>query len=80
MAFAGRLRELRSKAAKSREELAHASGLARGTIRDYEQGKRGPTLDSAAKLAAALGLSVDELVSDDGRASAARKTTRKRNQ
>jgi transcriptional regulator with XRE-family HTH domain len=78
MVFADRLRELRSKATKSREELAQASGLARGTIRDYEQGKRKPTLESAAKLADALGVSVDELVKDDGRDSAARNTARKR--
>jgi transcriptional regulator with XRE-family HTH domain len=68
MTFADRLRGLRSKAAKSREELAQTSGLARGTIRDYEQGKRKPTLESASKLAGALGVSLDELTGDGGQA------------
>jgi transcriptional regulator with XRE-family HTH domain len=55
MTFAERLKELRSKAGLSREQLAEGSGLARGTVRDYEQGKRKPTLESAVKLASALG-------------------------
>jgi transcriptional regulator with XRE-family HTH domain len=55
MTFADKLRQLRSEAGLSREELADACGLARGTVRDYEQGKRKPTLESAVKLAASLG-------------------------
>ena len=55
MTFAEKLRELREAAGISREELALTSGLKRGTIRDYEQGKREPSLRSAVKLAGALG-------------------------
>lgn len=59
MTFADKLRELRTAANLEREGLAQASGLSRGVIRDYEQGKRMPTLESAFKLARALGVSVE---------------------
>lgn len=54
MTFAEKLKILRTAAGLSREQLAEATGLARGTVRDYEQGKRKPTLESAVKLAAAV--------------------------
>jgi transcriptional regulator with XRE-family HTH domain len=56
MDFATRLRELRAKSEMTREDLAAKSGLSRGAIRDYEQGKRKPTLESAVKIADALGV------------------------
>jgi transcriptional regulator with XRE-family HTH domain len=56
MTFAERLHQLRDAKSLSREQLAEASGLSRGVIRDYEQGKRKPTLESAFKLAKALGV------------------------
>jgi transcriptional regulator with XRE-family HTH domain len=74
MTFAEKLKVLRSDQSLSREELAVKSGLARGTVRDYEQGLRSPTLESAVKLARALGVSVavfEECVIDE---SAAKKT------
>jgi transcriptional regulator with XRE-family HTH domain len=74
MEFSDKLRQLRGKAGLSRGALAEASSLARGTIRDYEQGKRQPTLQSAAKLAAALGVYLDALATAG--ASAARRPTR----
>jgi len=55
MTFAEKLKKLRVAASLSREQLAEASGLSRGVIRDYEQGKRKPTLESAIKLAKPLG-------------------------
>jgi transcriptional regulator with XRE-family HTH domain len=60
VSFANRLRELREQKGMSREELAQVCGLGRGTVRDYEQGHREPTLRSAFKLAEALGVSVEE--------------------
>jgi transcriptional regulator with XRE-family HTH domain len=57
--FAERLKELRERVALSREELAQASRLSRGVIRDYEQGKRRPALESAFRLARALSVSVE---------------------
>jgi len=58
MSFANRLRELRDQVGMSRQQLADASGIGRTTIRDYEQGKRQPLLESAFKLAAGLGVKV----------------------
>jgi transcriptional regulator with XRE-family HTH domain len=55
MTFAERLKELRTKRGLSQSGLASASGRSLGVIRDYEQGKRKPTLESAVKLAKALG-------------------------
>jgi transcriptional regulator with XRE-family HTH domain len=56
-----RLKELRDKAGLTQTDLAAKSGLSLGVIHDYEQGKREPTLRSAVKLAAALGVSVEVL-------------------
>jgi transcriptional regulator with XRE-family HTH domain len=53
--FAEVLRQLRSKAGLTQDQLAEKCGLGLGTIRDYEQGKREPLLATAVKLAAALG-------------------------
>jgi transcriptional regulator with XRE-family HTH domain len=55
MTFAEKLKELRTKAALSQSELADKSGMSLSAVHDYEQGKREPSLKSAAKLAAALG-------------------------
>jgi transcriptional regulator with XRE-family HTH domain len=60
MSFATRLRELREEKGLSREDLSQLCGLGRGTVRDYEQGRREPTLGSAFRLADALGVSVEE--------------------
>jgi transcriptional regulator with XRE-family HTH domain len=69
--FADKLKQLREKAGQSREQLAQTSGLARGTVRDYEQGKRKPTLESAVQLARALGVGVEVLAdcTDNGAAA-----------
>lgn len=52
--FAARLRALRAKGGYSRNRLAKAAGVSAGAIRDYEQGKRSPSLEAAARLAYAL--------------------------
>jgi transcriptional regulator with XRE-family HTH domain len=59
MSFAEKLRELRTAKEMSRKELAKASGLGNGTVRDYEQGKRKPSFESAVRLATALGLTCE---------------------
>jgi transcriptional regulator with XRE-family HTH domain len=59
MSFARKLREIRQEKGLSREELSERSGLGRGTVRDYEQGRRQPSLQLAFKLAEALGVPVD---------------------
>jgi transcriptional regulator with XRE-family HTH domain len=45
----------------SRKELAKASGVSKGSVRDYEQGKKNATFKKGVKLASALGASCDVL-------------------
>jgi transcriptional regulator with XRE-family HTH domain len=75
MPFAEALKRWREGAGLTQSALADATGLGLGTVRDYEQGKKEPTLRSAARLAAALGVSLADLANsldaDPGGASAA---------
>jgi transcriptional regulator with XRE-family HTH domain len=57
--FAERLRELREQAGLTQAQMAEASGLPLGSIRNYEQGQREPYWAVVFKLAAALGASAD---------------------
>ncbi|HEY7310012.1 MAG TPA: helix-turn-helix transcriptional regulator [Gemmataceae bacterium] len=57
--FGDKLKELRTAAKLTQAGLASASGIPIGTIRDYEQGKRDPSLSTAQKLAHALGYRLD---------------------
>lgn len=54
--FGARLRELRTAAGLSREELAVRAGMKIGGVRDLEQGLRVPGWDSVLSLAKALGV------------------------
>jgi transcriptional regulator with XRE-family HTH domain len=60
--FAARLRELREKAGLTQAQLAQRAGLHLSAVTRFEHGRREPSLASAAKLAAALGVTVDELI------------------
>jgi transcriptional regulator with XRE-family HTH domain len=74
--FAERLRELREKAGLTQTQLAEASGLPLGSIRNYEQGQREPYWAVVFKLAAALGASADAFavcVDESGLLPSARK-------
>jgi transcriptional regulator with XRE-family HTH domain len=57
--FAEKLRELRERAGLTQSQLAQASGVPLGSIRNYEQGQREPYWSVAFRLAAALGVSVE---------------------
>jgi transcriptional regulator with XRE-family HTH domain len=57
--FGEKLKSLRDAVGLTQAQLADASGVPVGTIRDYEQIKRDPLLSSAAKLARALGVSIE---------------------
>lgn len=61
MEFAKRLQEFRMRAGLSQSGLAEKSGVSVRTLQEYEQGKMVPSIDKAAKLAQALGVSLDEL-------------------
>ena len=59
-----RLQRLRKAAGMSQEDLARAAPVPIGTLRNWEQDRRIPRLDTAAKVAKALGVSLDDLAGD----------------
>ena len=56
-----RLQSLRREKGLSQPQLAQAAGVPVGSLRQWEQGRRTPLLDAAARVAVALGVSLDEL-------------------
>jgi transcriptional regulator with XRE-family HTH domain len=60
-AMGARIQRLRQAAGLSQAGLSKAAGIPVGTIKNWEQGIRFPRLDLAAKVAAALGITLDEL-------------------
>lgn len=58
--FAARLRSLREAAGLNRNQLAIAAGLDPAFVYQIEDGKKQPSLETARKLAAALGKSLAE--------------------
>jgi len=59
--MAANLKALRERAGLTQAELAGAAGVPLGTLRCWEQATRGPLLAAAARLADALGCTLDEL-------------------
>jgi transcriptional regulator with XRE-family HTH domain len=59
MTFGEKLKELRAAGGLTQAQLAEASGVPLGTVRDYEQNKRDPLLSTAQRLARGLGVSLD---------------------
>lgn len=60
-----RLQELRQRAGLSQSELARAAEVPIGSLRNWEHGRRTPLLDAAARIALALGITLDELAGID---------------
>lgn len=58
------LGRLRRAAGLTQEGLAHAAGVPVGTLRNWEQGRFVPRLDTAARVARALGADLGELAGD----------------
>lgn len=56
-----RLKELRTKAGFTQPELAERAGVSKAVVANLEQARHKPTLDTAAKLARALGVTIDVL-------------------
>ena len=56
-----RLKEIRKKVGLSQYQLARLSGLSQSTVSHIERGAFIPTIDSAYKIAAVLGVRVEEL-------------------
>jgi len=60
--FGRRVRHLRQRAGLSQEELAEAAGLHRTYVGGIERGERNVSLVNLARIAAALKLSMSELL------------------
>ena len=56
------LKKIRTKKGISQGDIARSLGVSRGYISNIENGKTNPTLGTIARLAKAVGASVDELV------------------
>jgi transcriptional regulator with XRE-family HTH domain len=56
MRFSDRVKALRQTAGLSQSQLADRAGVGLPTVKDYEGGRRAPTLETAQRLAAALGV------------------------
>lgn len=61
----GNLREVRLQKGFNQGQLADKSGITQGTISLLEAGISSPSLDTALKIARALGVSVEELVKEE---------------
>lgn len=57
----GRVREHREARGWTQAELAQAAGLSTIGVRQLESGKRNPSLDTIARIADALEVTVDQL-------------------
>lgn len=65
--FGKRLRDVREKVGISQEKLAEKANLHRTYVSSVERGKRNISLVNIERLAAALGVSMGELMPDAGR-------------
>jgi transcriptional regulator with XRE-family HTH domain len=61
-----RLQRLRQAAGLSQSQLATAADVPIGTLRNWEQDRRAPLLDTAARVSQAIGVSLDELAGTAG--------------
>lgn len=62
-----RVKEIRKKVGLSQYQLARLSGLSQSTVSHIERGAFLPTIESAYKIAAVLGVHVEELFVPDER-------------
>ena len=58
------MKGLREGRGLTQVQLAERSGVPLGSLRNYEQGLRQPLLKQAARLAKALGCSIDDFAPD----------------
>lgn len=65
--FGQRLREIREEAGVSQEKLAEQAGVHRTYVSSVERGKRNVSLVNIERFAAALGVTMGELMPDTKR-------------
>jgi transcriptional regulator with XRE-family HTH domain len=61
-----KLRRFRQAAGMSQSQLAKAADVPLGTLRNWEQDRRSPLLDTAGRIARTLGVSLDDLLENSG--------------
>lgn len=61
MTLGQKLQDLRIAAGMSQAVASAASGVSTSTIKNYEQDRTGVSLEAAAKLTAAYGVSLEDL-------------------
>ncbi|HEX3570008.1 MAG TPA: helix-turn-helix transcriptional regulator [Acidobacteriaceae bacterium] len=66
-AIRNRIRELRAEHQMTQQDLADQVGVTRQTVIAMEQDKYSPTLETAFKVAIALGVSLEQCFQYDGR-------------
>ena len=67
MSFGKKLHQLRRAAYMSRADLAASIGISREIIRDWEEGRELPLTETASRIAEALKIPVDWLLSESDR-------------
>ena len=75
--FSANLKRLRQAAGLTQESFAGKAGVPVATVRNWEQGRREPKLAQLSRLAAVLGVGVEELVSEAPAAKGRRPRKRK---
>ena len=60
------LRRLRAERGVSLSELARNAGVSKGTLSRLEAGSGNPRVETMANLAGALGVTIDDLITDEG--------------
>lgn len=63
--FARNMRFARLFQGMTQKQLAEAAGIAVGSVSAYEKGQKVPPVDAAYRMAAALGVSLDSMFSED---------------
>lgn len=62
--FAKNMKKLREANGLSQGDIHRATGIDRAYISNLEAGKQNPTLETIAKIARAIGVSVEKLMSE----------------
>jgi transcriptional regulator with XRE-family HTH domain len=62
MSFSNNLKRLRTERDMTQTELAAQAGIRESDVIRYERGNNMPRVETAVKLAAALGVTVDDLI------------------
>lgn len=62
MSFGQRIKSLRQNQQKTQQQIAVKAGIPQTTLSNWELDKTEPTISDARKLAAALGVSLAELI------------------